>query len=83
MLASVIDVCMRKQHIEEFINLESNEKEVLKWLAIGMQIDEIAYRLNFSPRKLDHLISSLKAKLKSKNNTHAVTKAIVYGLIEL
>lgn len=83
MLASAIDVCMRKHHIEEFLNLDSEEKEVLKWLAVGLQIDEIAYRLNFSPRKLDHMIASVKIKLKAKNNIQAVAKAIIYGLIEL
>lgn len=81
LLAATIDVCIRKQHMEEIFTLRHEEKEVLKWMSVGLQQDEIGFRLGLSVRKVNYLTHTLKEKLNCKNNTHAVAKAIIYGLI--
>jgi DNA-binding NarL/FixJ family response regulator len=63
--------------------LTHRQLEVLSLLADGADIAEIAERLRVSPTTVRSHVAAILRKLKSKNRTQAVARAVVMGLIEV
>jgi DNA-binding CsgD family transcriptional regulator len=63
--------------------LSPREIEVLTWIARGKTAWEIAQILNISQKSVDFYTDTAKHKLYAMNRTHAVTKAIMLGLVDL
>jgi LuxR family transcriptional activator of conjugal transfer of Ti plasmids len=63
--------------------LSPREKEVLEWAAKGKSAWEISTVLGISYKSIEFHMEGAKRKLQVYNRTHAVTKAIVLGLLSL
>lgn len=57
------------------------EQDVLRWLAEGLQRQEIAYRMSISIPTVDMHTANLKRKMGATTLAEAVAKGIRYGLI--
>lgn len=63
--------------------LTDREEEILKYLAEGMQVKEIASHLNISPRTVDVHKTNLMHKLDIHNRAKLVVYAIQTGILKL
>ncbi|HEX6290863.1 MAG TPA: response regulator transcription factor [Herpetosiphonaceae bacterium] len=63
--------------------LTEREREVLQFLAQGLQNKEIASQLHISERTVKFHVSAILAKLGAGNRTEAVRMAVQHGLIQL
>jgi DNA-binding CsgD family transcriptional regulator len=61
--------------------VSEREKEVLRLLALGHTAAEAGELLCISPRTVEFHMSHAKRKLQSRNQTQAVVRALMYGLI--
>lgn len=59
--------------------LYTREVEVLRLLAEGMDITEIAQRLNYSERTVRNIIHGVLSRMKLRNRVHAVAYALRNG----
>ena len=64
------------------IRLTPRQCKALQFSAAGFQASEIAYRLNISHRTVHVHLTNARKKLKTRNNTHTVVKALELKLIE-
>lgn len=65
------------------MSLTERETEILKASAQGMTSNEVGRLLFLSPKTVKSHKSSIFAKLRCRNMTHAVVLAITLGLITL
>ncbi|MBV9792171.1 MAG: response regulator transcription factor [Chloroflexi bacterium] len=63
--------------------LTEREREVLQFMAQGLQNKEIAGQLHISERTVKFHVSAVLAKLGAGNRTEAVRMAVQHGLIQL
>ncbi|HEY0607424.1 MAG TPA: response regulator transcription factor, partial [Herpetosiphonaceae bacterium] len=63
--------------------LTEREREVLQFMAQGLQNKEIAVQLHISERTVKFHVSAVLAKLGAGNRTEAVRMAVQHGLIQL
>ena len=61
--------------------LSNRETTILEWTAKGKSSEEIASILGISKKSVEFHIEGCKRKLNVFNRTHAVTKAILLGLL--
>jgi DNA-binding CsgD family transcriptional regulator len=64
-----------------YSQLSAREKEVLKLIASGYSIKEVAAQLYLSEYTVRDYVASAIKKLESKNRAHAIAKAIKYNII--
>ena len=65
------------------IALSKRETDCLQWVAAGKTSLETAIILGLSPHTVNQYLTEATVKLKAVNRTHAVTKAVRLGLINL
>jgi DNA-binding CsgD family transcriptional regulator len=63
--------------------LSPREVDVLHWTAKGKTAWEVAGILGISQKSVDFYMDMAKTKLQATNRTHAVVKAIMFGLVTL
>jgi DNA-binding CsgD family transcriptional regulator len=63
--------------------LSTRETHCLQWAAAGKTSIETGMILGLSPHTVNQYLTSATIKLKAVNRTHAVTKAVRLGLINL
>jgi DNA-binding CsgD family transcriptional regulator len=63
--------------------LSSRETHCLQWAAAGKTSIETGIILGLSPHTVNQYLTAATVKLKAVNRTHAVTKAVRLGLINL
>jgi DNA-binding CsgD family transcriptional regulator len=63
------------------LQVSERERDCLYWTAEGKTSDEIAIILGLSTHTVNHYLTSATRKLDAANRTHAVTRAIRFGLI--
>ncbi|MFE7032596.1 LuxR C-terminal-related transcriptional regulator [Streptomyces sp. NPDC057621] len=61
--------------------LNSREVDVLRLIAEGKQIDEIAVELSYSERTVRYILYGAMKRTRTRNRAHAVSYAIRAGLI--
>jgi DNA-binding NarL/FixJ family response regulator len=61
--------------------LYTREVDVLRLLADGMRISEIAGRLNYSERTVRNIIQTVLSRMKLRNRVHAVAYALRSGVM--
>lgn len=61
--------------------LDSREVELLRLLADGWDLKEIAEKLNYSERTVKNILHMLTVRLRLRNRTHAVAYAIRMGAV--
>lgn len=61
--------------------LTTREKDCLKWRALGRSDWDISQLLSISERTVKFHLENARCKLGATNTTHAVTKALIFGLI--
>ena len=62
--------------------LSPREYDILSWAAKGKATFTIAEILSLSPKTIEHYLASSRVKLRAANTTHAVAKAVRWGLID-
>jgi len=62
-------------------NLNSREVDVLRLIAEGRQVDEIAAELSYSERTVRYILYGAMKRTRTRNRAHAVSYAIRAGLI--
>jgi len=65
------------------VRLTDRERDVLAWAARGLTMAETSDRLGLSADTVEWHIRNALSKLDAVNKTHAVTKAIYLGLIDV
>ena len=80
-ISYLFDQFMRSNHNEDIYPLSAREQEVLSWLAVGENAKSIAYKLGSTPSTVDKQIRAARQKLGARNNEQAITKAIIFKLI--
>jgi len=75
--ARVQDAAIMRQTIP----LSSRELECLKWASTGLVNKEIAFRLGLSDKTVEFHMRNAIRRLNARNRTHAVARALIYGLI--
>ena len=63
--------------------LSTRETDCLQWVAAGKTSIETGIILGLSPHTVNQYLTSATTKLEAVNRTHAVTKAVRLGLINL
>ncbi len=63
--------------------LSCREQDVLLWLANGINPAGIGDRLNISENTVNKHLKNIRDKLKVRNSSHAIAKAISKGIIHL
>jgi DNA-binding NarL/FixJ family response regulator len=61
--------------------LSQRESEVLRLIALGMEVSEIADKLSYSERTIKNTLHDVLSRFQMKNRTQAVAFAIREGLI--
>ncbi|MEM9621955.1 MAG: helix-turn-helix transcriptional regulator [Pseudomonadota bacterium] len=61
--------------------LSPREQECLLWASVGLSTKEISARLNLADSTIAEYFKNAAHKLKARNRTHAVARAIMLGLI--
>lgn len=70
------------QEAEDFsVSISDRERDVLAWASRGKSAGETAEILKISDQTVQTHIRNATRKLGASNKTHAVTKAIIFGLI--
>ena len=82
-IAEMLNTGLLGQHKDALVRLTGREKDYLYWSAMGLDRIETAGRLGISENTLDKPIASAKAKLKARNTSQAVAKAVLLDLINL
>ncbi|WP_294119115.1 helix-turn-helix transcriptional regulator [Shimia sp.] len=82
-VAEMLNSGMLQQHKDGVVRLSGREKDYIYWSALGLDRVQIADRLCISANTLNKPIASAKAKLKARNTSQAVAKAVLLGLVEL
>jgi DNA-binding NarL/FixJ family response regulator len=62
-------------------DLVPREVEVLRFLADGMEVQEIAAELNYSERHIKGIVHTAVRRLGQRNRTQAVAHAIRAGIL--
>lgn len=65
--------------VEDQPVLTERERQVLRCVASGLSSKEAAQQLGIAPRTVDRHIENLRHKLRARNKTHMVAKAIASG----
>lgn len=65
----------------DHFHLSEREREVLKWVACGLNKHEIADRLNISSRTAEVHIYRIRRKLGCVNDAQVTAKALVFNLV--
>lgn len=64
------------------VRLTPREIEVVRYVALGLNMNELAVELNISPKTVGHHIAHATTKMKARNKAHLVARALALGLIE-
>ena len=70
---------MNWARVEDPPVLTEREREVLRCVADGLSSKEAAQQLGIAPRTVDRHIENLRHKLRARNKTHMVAKALASG----
>jgi DNA-binding CsgD family transcriptional regulator len=81
----LIDAVLTAERIKNGIEtaLSIRETDCLQWAAAGKTSLETGIILGLSPHTVNQYLTEATVKLKAVNRTHAVTKAVRLGLINL
>jgi DNA-binding CsgD family transcriptional regulator len=59
--------------------LTSREREIIRLVAGGMSAKQIALEVGIAPRTVERHIENCRHKLRARNRTHLIAKAIALG----
>ena len=68
---------------EPEVSLSDREKEVLTWICLGKSNSQIAHILEISAWTVKIHVGNILSKLCAANRSHAIVRAIEYGIVEL
>lgn len=67
--------------MRQFFPLSVRERECLLWVAAGLTNKEIAFKLSLSDKTVELHLKNAAKRLNARNRAHAVSRALVYGVI--
>lgn len=81
MHAQIIVTTTEQQRGLEMPRLTRTEQRVLRWTAEGKTASEAAQILGVTERTINFHVANLISKLDASNKTHAIFKAVCFGII--
>jgi LuxR family transcriptional regulator, transcriptional regulator of spore coat protein len=64
-------------------SLTGRERQVLGMVACGMSAKQIAKNMGIAPRTVERHVENCRHKLRARNKTHLVAKAVALGQLRL
>lgn len=64
------------------VSLSPREYDVLSWISRGKSAHTVAAILGLSQKTIELYLSNVRVKLRAANTTHAVAKAVKWGMID-
>ena len=68
--------------LRQIFPLSDRERECLLWASAGLSTKETAHRIGLADKTVEHHVKRACVRLNARNRTHAVSRAILFGLIE-
>jgi DNA-binding CsgD family transcriptional regulator len=65
------------------LRLSARERQVLELVAGGLSAKQIAQGIGIAPRTVERHIENIRNKLRARNKTHMIAKAMAFGLINV
>ncbi len=72
----------KPEHAASGVVLSARERECLLWVSRGLSSRETALRIGLSAKTVDFHIANAMGKLEVATRSHAVARAIVFGLLK-
>lgn len=63
--------------------LTAREREILQFAASGLSFKEIAQQVEIAPRTVERHIENVRNKLRARNKSHMIAKAVALGILRL
>lgn len=63
--------------------LSTREHQVLELVACGFSAKQIAQQIEIAPRTVERHIENIRNKLRARNRTHMIAKAVAFGLVHI
>jgi DNA-binding CsgD family transcriptional regulator len=63
--------------------LTLRERNIIRLVAAGMSAKQIALEVGIAPRTVERHIENCRNKLRARNRTHLVAKAIAHGALRI
>lgn len=60
-------------------HLTCRELQILQSVARGRSAKEVAHELGIAPRTVERHIENARNKMRARNKTHMIAKAVIYG----
>ena len=65
--------------IDDTPHLSNREREILERVACGQSAKEVALALGIAHRTVERHIENARYKMRARNKTHMITKAVMCG----
>jgi DNA-binding CsgD family transcriptional regulator len=69
--------------VDDAPHLSSRERQVLEKVAQGRSAKEVAVELGIAHRTVERHIENARNKMRARNKTHMITKAVISGELVL
>lgn len=63
--------------------LTAREREILQFVAAGLSAKQVAQEIGIAPRTVERHIENLRHKMRARNKTHMIAKAVALGELHL
>ena len=63
--------------------LTPREREILQLVASGLSAKQVAQEIGIAPRTVERHIENLRHKMRARNKTHMIAKAVALGELQL
>jgi LuxR family transcriptional regulator, transcriptional regulator of spore coat protein len=64
-------------------HLSLRERQILERVALGRSAKEVAVELGIAYRTVERHIENARYKMRARNKTHMIAKAVIYGELVL
>jgi len=64
-------------------DLSGREREILELVAHGESSKQIAKDIGIAPRTVERHVENIRHKLRARNKTHLIAKAISFGMLHV
>ncbi len=80
-IVNLLDAGLIDNGLQEIVSLAPREQEMLRYLAAGHRVSDIAANIHKSPKTIEKYIDRAKLKLKATTRDNAVGKALLLGML--
>lgn len=67
--------------VQDDPGLTERERQILELVADGLSSKQVAQQIGIAPRTVDRHIENLRHKMRARNKSHLIAKAVAYGAL--